>query len=70
MKFFKTMLLVLCCVFIFTATALAIDIHDVDCPCGCGMQAIECLCGGAVEALHEAGFTDEEIKAFLNTQNV
>ncbi len=44
----------------------SVAITDVDCPCGnCDMKAIGCLCGAAVEALKEAGFSAEDIEKYL-----
>jgi len=57
--------LVLCCFFLVTAVGGAVSIDEVDCTCGCGMKAIGCLCGSAVKALHDAGFTDEDIQKYL-----
>jgi hypothetical protein len=53
---------------LFAGVAMAGGIEDVDCPCGCGMKAIDCLCASAIKALHEAGFTDADIKNYVEHQ--
>jgi len=58
---------VFCCFFLVAAVGSAVSIDAVDCPCGCGMKAIDCSCGASIQALHDAGFTDENIKTYLET---
>lgn len=69
MKIFTIIALIFCCLFLFTTAVSAVNIADVDCPCGaCNSKAIMCLCGSAIKALHEAGFTDDDIQKYLNSQ--
>jgi hypothetical protein len=61
---------IFCCLFLVTAGSSAVAIDDVDCPCGCGMKAIGCLCGDAIKALMDAGFTAEDIEKHLSSSGV
>jgi len=67
MKIFTVIALIFCCFFLVATAVGGVNIDDVDCPCGCGMKAIECLCGAAVQALLDAGFTNEDIEKYLTS---